>query len=254
MEGINGRDADQCDKVDKEERERQKEEESETGTTKEAEEGHNEGEDKDKDKDEDEDEDEDTDEERGRDAQKRVVLLPLAQRLGDCLEFATSASRDDKKSHHGDEKARVLNAPSSDATAAATDTKEMTLDERFALKIVDLGNACWTHKHFAQDIQTRQYRCPEVILGMTLILQQTCGLSRASSSNWHAVIFSSTLEPRSLEATVAMRITLHKMIELLGRMPRKMASNGADSRQFFNRKGELKHIRHLVLEAFGRPS
>jgi serine/threonine-protein kinase SRPK3 len=29
-------------------------------------------------------------------------------------------------------------------------------------KIVDFGNACWTHKHFTSDIQTRQYRSPEV--------------------------------------------------------------------------------------------
>lgn len=29
-------------------------------------------------------------------------------------------------------------------------------------KIVDFGNACWTHKHFTDDIQTRQYRSPEV--------------------------------------------------------------------------------------------
>jgi serine/threonine protein kinase len=32
------------------------------------------------------------------------------------------------------------------------------------VKIVDLGNACWTHKHFSDDIQTRQYRAPEVII------------------------------------------------------------------------------------------
>ncbi|KAK3443844.1 hypothetical protein EUGRSUZ_B03905 [Eucalyptus grandis] len=32
-------------------------------------------------------------------------------------------------------------------------------------KLVDFGNACWTHKQFTNDIQTRQYRCPEVILG-----------------------------------------------------------------------------------------
>lgn len=29
-------------------------------------------------------------------------------------------------------------------------------------KIVDFGNACWTYKHFTDDIQTRQYRSPEV--------------------------------------------------------------------------------------------
>ena len=28
--------------------------------------------------------------------------------------------------------------------------------------VADLGNGCWTHKHFTDDIQTRQYRAPEV--------------------------------------------------------------------------------------------
>ena len=31
--------------------------------------------------------------------------------------------------------------------------------------VVDLGNACWTHRHFSEDIQTRQYRAPEVLIG-----------------------------------------------------------------------------------------
>lgn len=33
------------------------------------------------------------------------------------------------------------------------------------VKIADLGNACYVDHHFTNDIQTRQYRCPEVILG-----------------------------------------------------------------------------------------
>jgi serine/threonine-protein kinase SRPK3 len=36
--------------------------------------------------------------------------------------------------------------------------------ETVGAKIVDLGNACYTHKHFTDDIQTRQYRAPEVIV------------------------------------------------------------------------------------------
>ncbi|KAK1581118.1 hypothetical protein Q3G72_003290 [Acer saccharum] len=32
-------------------------------------------------------------------------------------------------------------------------------------KLVDFGNACWTYKQFKNNIQTRQYRCPEVLLG-----------------------------------------------------------------------------------------
>eukprot|EP00889_Picochlorum_renovo_P004582 jgi/Picre1/31612/NNA_006964.t1 len=44
----------------------------------------------------------------------------------------------------------------------------LSLEERLRkmeCKIVDFGNACWVHKHFTQEIQTRQYRSPEVILG-----------------------------------------------------------------------------------------
>lgn len=45
------------------------------------------------------------------------------------------------------------------------DTKLVSLTDELAtvrVLIVDLGNACWTHKHFSEDIQTRQYRSPEV--------------------------------------------------------------------------------------------
>lgn len=38
-------------------------------------------------------------------------------------------------------------------------------DDMIKVKIADLGNACWTNHHFTNDIQTRQYRSPEVILG-----------------------------------------------------------------------------------------
>ena len=37
--------------------------------------------------------------------------------------------------------------------------------EQISVKIADLGNACWVGHHFTNDIQTRQYRSPEVILG-----------------------------------------------------------------------------------------
>ena len=53
-------------------------------------------------------------------------------------------------------------------------SSDPTLPERIAedvacevisVKIADLGNACWVGHHFTNDIQTRQYRSPEVILG-----------------------------------------------------------------------------------------
>ena len=46
--------------------------------------------------------------------------------------------------------------------------KELEKDDGvdvISVKIADLGNACWVGHHFTNDIQTRQYRSPEVILG-----------------------------------------------------------------------------------------
>lgn len=43
---------------------------------------------------------------------------------------------------------------------------ELFNDPEAEYKIVDLGNGCWTYKHFSSDIQTRQYRSPEVLLGV----------------------------------------------------------------------------------------
>lgn len=36
------------------------------------------------------------------------------------------------------------------------------LDDNVNVKVVDLGNACWFNHHFSTEIQTRQYRSPEV--------------------------------------------------------------------------------------------
>jgi serine/threonine-protein kinase SRPK3 len=43
--------------------------------------------------------------------------------------------------------------------------KRMAMQADLSCKLVDFGNACWTYKQFTNDIQTRQYRCPEVLLG-----------------------------------------------------------------------------------------
>jgi serine/threonine protein kinase len=42
---------------------------------------------------------------------------------------------------------------------------DISLNRMLDVKIADLGNACWVDFHYTNDIQTRQYRSPEVILG-----------------------------------------------------------------------------------------
>jgi serine/threonine-protein kinase SRPK3 len=55
-------------------------------------------------------------------------------------------------------------APSHTKTAAERMQDDLSVDT-ISVKIADLGNACWVGHHFTNDIQTRQYRSPEVILG-----------------------------------------------------------------------------------------
>jgi len=50
-------------------------------------------------------------------------------------------------------------------TASPPDLKDADALMKSRAVIVDLGNACWTYRHFSEDIQTRQYRAPEVLIG-----------------------------------------------------------------------------------------
>ena len=78
-----------------------------------------------------------------------------------------------KKPPTGAQKKQFATTPSSLAATKAAiarasyqpDLKDMDILMRSRAVIVDLGNACWTHRHFSEDIQTRQYRAPEVLIG-----------------------------------------------------------------------------------------
>ncbi|GAA0183679.1 hypothetical protein LIER_31050 [Lithospermum erythrorhizon] len=110
-------------------------------------------------------------------------------------------------------------------------------------KLVDFGNACWTYKQFTSDIQTRQYRCPEVILGSKYS-------TPADLWSFACICFELTtgdvlFDPHSGDNYERDEDHLALMMELLGMMPRKIALGGRYSREFFNRYGDLRHIRRL---------
>ncbi|KAG2502244.1 hypothetical protein HYH03_000730 [Edaphochlamys debaryana] len=112
-----------------------------------------------------------------------------------------------------------------------------------ACKVVDFGNACWTYKQFTSDVQTRQYRCPEVILGAKY-------LTPADMWSFACVVFELVtgdllFDPRSGDKWDRDEDHLALFIELLGRMPRKVFEKGKHARDYFNRNGELRHIKKL---------
>ncbi|RAL46028.1 hypothetical protein DM860_006182 [Cuscuta australis] len=110
-------------------------------------------------------------------------------------------------------------------------------------KLVDFGNACWTYKQFTSDIQTRQYRCPEVILGSKY--STPADLWSFACICFEMATGDVLFDPHSGDNYDRDEDHLALMMELLGMMPRKIALGGRYSRDLFNRYGDLRHIRRL---------
>lgn len=111
------------------------------------------------------------------------------------------------------------------------------------VKIVDFGNACWADKPFTEDIQTRQYRAPEVLLG--------CGYdTKADIWSLACVVFELAtgdflFDPHSSETYERDEDHLALMMELLGPVPLHIRERGKASHEFFNENGDLLHISKL---------
>uniref|UniRef100_A0A8C5HEE5 non-specific serine/threonine protein kinase n=1 Tax=Gouania willdenowi TaxID=441366 RepID=A0A8C5HEE5_GOUWI len=115
--------------------------------------------------------------------------------------------------------------------------------DRLKVKIADLGNACWVHKHFTEDIQTRQYRAVEVLIGAEYgppadIWSTACMAFELATGDY-------LFEPHSGEDYTRDEDHIAHIIELLGPVPLPFALSGRYSREYFNRRGELRHISSL---------
>lgn len=120
-------------------------------------------------------------------------------------------------------------------------------DELISVKIADLGNACWTNHHFTDEIQTRQYRAPEVLLGY----HWGC-----SSDLWSfaSLIFELLtgdylFDPRDGKSYSKDDDHIAQIIELLGPFPRMMIKESFYGRDFFNSRFEMRRI--LKLKPWG---
>ncbi|CAN8099980.1 unnamed protein product [Discula destructiva] len=115
--------------------------------------------------------------------------------------------------------------------------------EVISVKIADLGNACWVNHHFTNDIQTRQYRSPEVILGAKW---------GASTDVWSMAAMTFELitgdylfDPQSGTKYGKDDDHIAQIIELMGPFPKSLCLSGKWSQEIFNRKGELRNIHRL---------
>ena len=115
---------------------------------------------------------------------------------------------------------------------------------RIKCKIVDFGNACWTTKHFTDDIQTRQYRAPEVILGAQY--STPVDVWSAACMSFEVATGDHLFDPQGSKQFSRDDDHIAMVLELIGRkMPRKLTSTGKYARDYFNRHGDLRNIKKL---------
>ncbi|KAF3485932.1 hypothetical protein F2Q69_00057923 [Brassica cretica] len=96
---------------------------------------------------------------------------------------------------------------------------------------------------FAEEIQTRQYRAPEVILKSGYYF--SVDMWSFGCTAFELVTGDMLFAPKEGNGYGEDEDHLALMMELLGKMPRKIAIGGAKSKDYFDRHGDLKRIRRL---------
>eukprot|EP00932_Pfiesteria_piscicida_P010297 SRR837773.2120.p1 GENE.SRR837773.2120~~SRR837773.2120.p1 ORF type:complete len:325 (-),score=116.16 SRR837773.2120:77-1051(-) len=112
-----------------------------------------------------------------------------------------------------------------------------------AYKVADLGNACWINRHFSDDIQTRQYRSPETIINAGY--DTSADLWSLACMIFELITGDYLFDPKASEEYPRDEDHLALFVELLGPMPQRLISRGRRSMTYFNRRGELRHIKAL---------
>lgn len=148
----------------------------------------------------------------------------------------TNHSNDNGKDSSAINNDSSLNSPKSNVQTNKIENKDPAKDEMdINVKIADLGNACWQDKHFTDAIQTRHYRCLEVILGAEY---------GPSADIWSAACMAFELatgdylfEPHEGQDYSRDDDHLAHIIELLGEIPMNITQTGKYAKTYFNKKG-----------------
>lgn len=157
----------------------------------------------------------------------------------------TTANKDTTTTTTEQKEEAETSSPTSSRSSSKSKGQTTTAldDNTICVKIADLGNACWVDHHFTNDIQTRQYRAPEVLLGSHWgagadVWSMACMVFELLTGDY-------LFDPQSGSKYSKDDDHVAQIIELLGRIPPQVLLTGRWTMEFFNRRGELRNIHKL---------
>ncbi|GAB66306.1 protein kinase domain containing protein [Plasmodium cynomolgi strain B] len=116
--------------------------------------------------------------------------------------------------------------------------------EKACYKICDLGNSLWVDESRYAEIQTRQYRSPEVILKSGF--NETADIWSFACMIFELVTGDFLFNPQKSDRYDKNEEHLSFMIEVLGNIPKYMIDTGFNSHKYFNKKTyKLKNIKNI---------
>ncbi|EDW26999.1 GL16478 [Drosophila persimilis] len=115
---------------------------------------------------------------------------------------------------------------------------------KLSVKLADMGNACWFDHHYTDDIQTREYRAVEVILGAGY--NETADIWSAACMFWELATGDYLFEPgKATDSATSDEMHVANIIETCGPIPQYLIDQGIYSSEIFQPDGQLLHITHL---------
>ncbi|GMS87038.1 hypothetical protein PENTCL1PPCAC_9213, partial [Pristionchus entomophagus] len=119
-------------------------------------------------------------------------------------------------------------------------------------KIADLGNACWTHQHFSDEIQTKEYKAPEVLIGVDY--GTSVDIWSIACVTYEMITESYLFAPKEGEEGRVGRLWsrgpnytceadhVALITKAVGLIPSGVYKSGTHWNNFFNENGELLHV------------
>ncbi|KAH8244711.1 hypothetical protein KR038_000396, partial [Drosophila bunnanda] len=112
------------------------------------------------------------------------------------------------------------------------------------VKIADMGNACWFDHHFTDDIQTREYRAPEVILSAGY--NEKADIWSAACLFWELATGDYLFNPQEGHGRATLDEThIASIIETCGPIPKELIATCSIRHGFLRSNGTLRHIANL---------